>query len=62
MSKPKEYRVSFKPYDPLQYDYIVKAKNEDEAYDAGVYRLIEAIGFDASKDWEWSKTEEVNDE
>ena len=30
MSKPKEYRVSFIPYDTLQYDYVVEAKDEDE--------------------------------
>ena len=62
MSKTKEYKVSFRPVNALQYDYRVEAKDEDEAYDAGVYRLIETIGFDASKDWECDDIEEANDE
>ena len=33
MTKPKEYRVSFIPSETTQYDYLVKAKNEDQAYD-----------------------------
>jgi hypothetical protein len=62
MSKPKEYRVSFIPYETLQYDYVVEAKNEDEAGDLAYEELIMAIGRDASKDWECSNVEEVNDE
>ena len=62
MSKPKEYKVSFTPTNALQYDYRVVAKDEDEAYDAGVYRLIEAIGRDASKDWKCHDIKETNDE
>ena len=62
MSKPKEYKVSFRPTNTLQYDYRVEGKDEDEAYDAGVYRLIEAIGYDASKDWECHDIQETNDE
>ena len=60
MSKPKEYRVSFMPYDTLQYDYVVKAKNEDEAGDLAYEELKMAIGRDASKDWECSNVEEIN--
>ena len=33
MSRPTQYRVSFIPYETLQYDYVVEAKNEDEAQD-----------------------------
>ena len=58
MSKPKEYKVSFIPSDTLQYDYLIKAKNEDEAYDKGRDELMYAIGRDASKDWECSNVEE----
>ena len=61
MSKKKEYRVSFIPYETLQYDYVVEAKNEDEALDLANEELIMAIGRDASKDWECSNVEEVND-
>jgi|TARA_B100001939_G_scaffold339133_1_gene345553 hypothetical protein len=62
MSRAKEYRVSFMPYDALQYDYVVEAKNEDEAGDLAYERLIMAIGRDASKDWECSNVEEINNE
>jgi hypothetical protein len=62
MSKPKEYRVSFIPYETLQYDYVVEANNEDEAQDLANEELIMAIGRDASKDWECSNVERVNDE
>jgi hypothetical protein len=62
MSKPKEYTVSFMPFDTLQYDYVVEAKDEDEAYEKGKEELIEAIGYDASKDWECSDVKEVSDE
>ena len=48
------------PFDTLQYDYIVEAKDEDEAYEKGKEYLIEAIGWDASKDWECSGVEEVS--
>ena len=61
MSKPKEYKVSFIPF-TTQYDYLVKAKNEDEAGDLAYERLIMAIGRDASKDWECSNVEEINNE
>ena len=62
MSKPKEYKVSFIPSDTLQYDYLIKAKNEDQAYDKGRDELMYAIGRDASKDWECSEIKEMNDE
>ena len=62
MSKPKEYKVSFIPSDTLQYDYLIKAKNEDQAYDKGRDELMYAIGRDASKDWECLNIEEINDE
>lgn len=62
MSKPKEYRVSFRPYETLQYDYVVEAKNEDEAQDLANEELIMAIGRHASKYWECNNVEKVNDE
>ena len=62
MSKPKEYKVSFIPSDTLQYDYLIKAKNEDQAYDKGRDELMYAIGRDASKDWECSEIKKMNDE
>ena len=58
MSKPTQYRVSFIPFETLQYDYVVEAKNEDEAQDLAKQELIWAIGRDASKDWECSNIEE----
>ena len=62
MSKPTQYRVSFIPYETLQYDYVVEAKNQDEAQDLANEELIMAIGRDASKDWECSNVEEVSDD
>jgi hypothetical protein len=63
MSEPKKYyTVSFIPFDTLQYDYFVEAKDENEAYTKGKQELIEAIGYDASKDWECSDIEEASDE
>jgi hypothetical protein len=62
MSKLKEYKVSFIPSDTLQYDYLIKAKNEDQAYDKGRDELMYAIGHDASKDWECSEIKEMDHE
>ena len=62
MCKPKEYKVSFIPHETLQYDYVVEAKDEDEAEDLAYEELKMAIGRDASKDWECSDVEELNDE
>jgi len=63
MSEPKKYyTVSFIPFDTLQYDYFVEAKDENEAYEKGKEELIEAIGYAASKDWECSDIEEASDE
>jgi hypothetical protein len=61
MSRPTQYRVSFIPYETLQYDYVVEAKNEDEAQDLANKELQFSIGNDASKDWECSNVEEVSD-
>ena len=58
MSKPTQYRVSFVPFETLQYDYVVEAKNENEAHDLAKQELRWAIGYDASKDWECSNIEE----
>lgn len=61
MSRPKEFKVFFTPHDTCEYVYVVEAKNEDEAYDKGRYRLIDAIGYDASKDWVCSDVRRKND-
>jgi hypothetical protein len=37
MSRPTQYKVSFIPYETLQYDYVVEAKDEDEE----VYKVEE---------------------
>jgi hypothetical protein len=62
MSKPKEYRVSFIPYETLQYDYVVEAKDEDDAVDEAYWELNMAIGRDAAKDWKCSNVEEADNE
>ena len=63
MSKPTQYRVSFIPYETLQYDYIVEAKNEDEAFDKAEQELRFAIGYDNAKhNFECSNIKEVLDE
>jgi hypothetical protein len=63
MSKPTQYRVSFIPYDTLQYDYVVEAKNEDEAFDKAQQELRFAIGYDNAKhNFECSNIEEVSDD
>ena len=59
MSRPTQYKVSFIPYETLQYDYVVEAKNEDEAQDLANKELQFSIGYDASKDWECSSVEEI---
>tara|TARA_R100001377_G_scaffold70417_1_gene45851 strand:+ start:587 stop:841 length:255 start_codon:yes stop_codon:yes gene_type:complete len=56
------YRVSFMPHETLQYDYVVEAKNEDEAQDKAKEQLMWAIGSDGAKDWECSNIEESEDE
>ena len=62
MSRPTQYRVSFIPYETLQYDYVVEAKNKNEAQDLANKELQFSIGYDASKDWECSNVEEVSDD
>ena len=63
MSKPTQYRVSFIPYETLQYDYVVEAKNEDEAFDKAEQELRFAIGYDNAKhNFECSNIKEVSDE
>ena len=60
MSRPTQYKVSFIPYETLQYDYVVEAKNEDEAQDLANKELQFSIGYDASIDWECSNVEEIS--
>ena len=50
-SKPKSYRVSFIPIQTLEYEYVVEASNEDDAYYAAKELLQEDIGWDAAKDF-----------
>ena len=62
MSRPRQYKVSFIPYKTLQYDYVVEAKNEDEAFDKAEQELRFAIGYDNAKhNFECSNIEEVSD-
>ena len=62
MSRPTQYRVSFIPYETLQYDYVVEAKNEDEAFDKAEQELRFAIGYDNAKhNFECSNIKEVSD-
>ena len=62
MSRPTQYKVSFIPYETLQYDYVVEAKNEDEAFDKAEQELRFAIGYDNAKhNFEFSNIEEVSD-
>ena len=48
----KTYRVSFIPVETLEYEYVVEAESEDDAYDAAEEQLQEAIGRDAAKDFQ----------
>ncbi len=62
MSRPTQYKVSFIPYETLQYDYVVEANNEDEAFDKAEQELRFAIGYDNAKhNFECSNIEEVSD-
>ena len=51
-NKPKSYRVSFIPIETLQYEYVVEAKTEDDAYYAAKELLQEDIGWDRAKDFQ----------
>ena len=62
MSRPTQYKVSFIPYETLQYDYVVEANNEDEAFDKAEQELRFAIGYDNAKhNFKCSNIEEVSD-
>ena len=62
MSRPTQYKVSFILYETLQYDYVVEANNEDEAFDKAEQELRFAIGYDNAKhNFECSNIEEVSD-
>lgn len=47
----KTYRVSFIPIQTLEYEYVVEAKNDDDAYYAAKELLQDDIGWDAAKDF-----------
>ena len=49
----KKYKVTFKPVEMLTYSYVVDAEKDQEAENKARDELIEAIGYDASKDWEY---------
>lgn len=51
-NKPKTYRVSFIPVQTLQYEYVVVAYNEDDAFYAAQELLQDDIGWDAAKDFQ----------
>ena len=62
MSRPTQYKVSFIPYESLQFDYVVEANNEDEAFVKAEQELRIAIGYDNAKhNFEFSNIEEVSD-
>jgi hypothetical protein len=48
----KTYLVSWIPVETLEYEYVVEAESEDDAYDAAEEQLQEAIGWDAAKDFQ----------
>ena len=54
----KTYRVSFIPVETLEYEYVVEAESEDDAYDAAEEQLQEVIGWDAAKDFQLNDLEE----
>ena len=54
----KPYHVSFIPVETLEYEYVVEAESEDDAYDAAEEQLQEAIGWDAAKDFQLNDLEE----
>ena len=58
MSYYKTYRVSFIPIQTLEYEYVVEATNEDDAYYAAKELLQEDIGWDAAKDFHLRTLEE----
>ena len=57
----KKYKVTFKPVEMLTYSYDVNAENDVEAVNKARDDLREAIGYDASKDWEYSDSDFIID-
>ena len=58
----KEFTVSFIPSSTLQYNYVVEAKDEDEAYDKAQDDFRFDIGYDRAKDFECNAVKEKDDE
>ena len=56
--KQKTYRVSFIPIQTLEYEYVVEAKNDYDAYHAAKELLQDDIGWDAAKDFHLRTLEE----
>ena len=57
----KKYKVTFKPVEMLTYSYVVDAEDDVEAVNKARDDLREAIGYDASKDWEYCDNDFIID-
>lgn len=55
------FKVSFVPHDALQYNYIVEAKNKDDAHDQAKDQLRFDVGYDKAKDFECNNIIKEND-
>ena len=60
--KLKTYEVSFIPSSTLQYNYVVEAKDEDEAYYKAQDELRFDLGYDKAKDFNCNKIQESDNE
>ena len=58
----KTYEITFRPIATLTYSYVVDAEDNEEAISKARDDLREAIGYDASKDWEYYDEEEIKDD
>ena len=58
----KTYEITFRPIPKLTYSYVVDAEDNEEAISKAYDDLREAIGYDASKDWEYYDEEEIKDD
>jgi hypothetical protein len=58
----KTYEITFRPIPTLTYSYVVDAEDNEEAISKARDDLREAIGYDASKDWEYYDEEEIKED
>lgn len=58
----KTYTVHLQPISETFYSYEVEAGNEDEAEREAFELLVDAIGWDAAKDWECNFIKEEKDD